>query len=62
MLSNFIGDKVRLIIYNKQNEPIIDLICKHLDNELADLFSQYRFIGHHKTQVTGLNVIELVKE
>ena len=61
MLSNFIGQKVRIVVYN-HNEVQIDLICRNLDNDIAALFSQYKFIGYHKTQVTGLNVIELLKE
>ena len=61
MLSNFIGQKVRIVLYN-HNEVQIDLICKNLDNEIAALFDKYKFIGYHKTQVTGLNVIELLKE
>ena len=62
MLTDYIGQKVRIVIYNKQNEPEIDLICRKLDNEIAVLFSKYKFIDYHKTQVTGLNVITLVKE
>ena len=62
MLSNFIGQKVRIIIYNKQNEPEIDLICKELDKEITALFSKYKFRNFHKTQITQLSVIELVKE
>ena len=61
MLTEYIGQKVRIIIY-KNNQVEVDLICKNLDNEIADLFSHYKFIGHHKTQVTGLTVIELIKE
>ena len=60
-ISNFIGQKVRIVIY-KNNQVEVDLICKNLDKEISVLFDKYKFIGHHKTQVTGLNVIELVKE
>ena len=62
MLSNFIGQKVRVVVYNKQNEPEIDLICKNLDDGITRFFSKYKFIKYHKTKITGLNVIELLKE
>ena len=61
MLTNFIGQKVRIVLY-KNSQVELDLICRKLDDEIAALFSQYKFIDYHKTQVTGLNVIELVKE
>ena len=61
MLTDFIGQKVRIIIY-KNNQVEVDLICKNLDNEIAAYFSKYKFIGYHKTQITSLNVIELLKE
>ena len=61
MLNDYIGQKVRIIIY-KNNQVEVDMICRKLDNEIADLFSKYKFIGYHKTKVTELNVIELVKE
>ena len=61
MLNDYIGQKVRIVVY-KNNEVQIDMICRKLDNEIASLFSNYKFIGYHKTQVTGLNVIELLKE
>ena len=62
MLSNFIGDRVRVIIYNRQNELEIDLMCKELSKDIATLFNQFKYIGFHKTLVTETNVIELVKE
>ena len=61
MLTDYIGQKVRIIVY-KNNEVQIDMICRKLDNEITALFDKYKFIGHHRTQVTGLNVIELLKE
>ena len=61
MLTDYINQKVRIVVY-KNNEVQIDLICRNLDNDITALFSQYKFIGYHKTQVTGLNVIELLKE
>ena len=61
MLTDYIGQKVRIVVYN-HNEVQIDLICKKLDNEIAALFTKYKFIGYHKTSVTELNVIELLKE
>ena len=61
MLSDYIGQKVRVILYN-HNEVQIDMICRKLDNETAALFDKYKFIGYHKTKITELNVIELLKE
>ena len=60
-IGNFIGQKVRIILYN-HNQVELDLICRKLDNEITGLFDKYKFIGHYKTQVTGLTVIELIKE
>ena len=61
MLTNFIGQKVRIIIY-KHNQVEVDMICRQLDKETADLFSKYSFVHYHKTNVTELNVIELIKD
>ena len=61
MLTDYIGQKVRIILYN-HNQVQIDMICRKLDNEIAALFDKYKFIDNHKTKITGLNVIELVKE
>ena len=61
MLTDYIGQKVRIIVY-KNNEVQIDMICRKLDKEIAGLFDKYKFIGYHKTKVTELNVIELLKE
>ena len=61
MLTDYIGQKVRIIIYS-HNQVEVDMICRKLDNDIAGLFDNYKFIGYHKTQVTELNVIELVKE
>ena len=61
MLTDYIGQKVRIVLYN-HNQVEVDIICRKLDNEIAALFSKYKFIGYHKTKVTELNVIELVKE
>ena len=61
MLTNFIGQKVRVVVY-KNNEVQIDMICRKLDKEIASLFDKYKFIDYHKTKITGLTVIELVKE
>ena len=60
-IGDFIGQKVRVVVY-KNNEVQIDMICRKLDKEIASLFDKYKFLNHHITQVTGLNVIELVKE
>ena len=61
MLTDYIGQKVRIIVY-KNNEVQIDMICRKLDNEIAALFDNFKFLDFHKTKVTGLNVIELLKE
>ena len=61
MLTDYIGQKVRIIIYN-HNQVEVDMICRKLDNEIAALFSKYKFIDYHKTKITGLNVIELLKK
>ena len=58
MLSDYIGEKVRIVVY-KNNEVEVDMICRKLDKEIAALFDKYKFIGYHKTQITSLNVIEL---
>ena len=61
MLTDYIGQKVRIIIY-KHNQVEVDMICRKLDKDIATLFDKYKFIDYHKTKITGLNVIELVKE
>ena len=61
MLTNFIGQKIRVVVY-KNNELQIDMICRKLDDEVAALFTKFKFLDYHKTKVTGLNVIELLKE
>ena len=61
MLTDYIGQKVRIIIYD-HNQVEVDMICRKLNNEIAALFSKYKFIDYHKTKITGLNVFELVKE
>ena len=58
MLTDYIGEKVRIILY-KNNEVQIDMITRQLDKETRNFFSRYKFIGYHKTQVTELIVIEL---
>ena len=60
MLEKFLGRKCRIIV-RKNNQTEIDLICRQLDKETAELFSKYKFV-HYKTHITELNVIELVKE
>ena len=59
MLTDYIGQKVRIIVY-KNNEVQIDMITRQLDKETCNFFSRYKFIGYHKTQITSLNVIELI--
>ena len=58
MLVDFINQKARIVVY-KNNEVQIDMITRKLDNETCNFFSRYKFIGHHKTKVTQINVIEL---
>ena len=61
-IGDFIGQKVRVVVFNKQNEPEIDLICKEFSKDIAALFDNYKFLDYHITSLTQLNVIELVKE
>ena len=58
MLTDYIGQKVRIIVY-KNNQVEIDMICRKLSNEITSLFDKYKFMNHHKTKITELNVIVL---
>ena len=60
MLNKFIGQKCRIIIY-KDNQIVVDMICKELDHETIELFNKYKCIDYHKTEITDVNVIKLVK-
>lgn len=61
MLEKFIGEKVRIVIY-QDNQVIVDMICRELDEDFANMFAKYKFTRYHKTNITELNVIELIKE
>ena len=61
MLSNYIGNRVRIII-RKNNAIIGDYMTYKLDKETADYFSKYRFKGVHNSLSTGIFIIDMVKE
>lgn len=50
MLTDYIDQKVRIIIY-KNNQVEVDMICRKLDKEIAALFDKYKFIDYHKTKL-----------
>ena len=61
MLSNYIGNRVRIII-RKNNAIIGDYMTYKLDKETADYFSKYRFKSVHNSLSTGIFIIDMVKE
>ena len=61
MLSNYIGNRVRIII-RKNNAVIGDYITYKLDKETAMYFSKYRFKGVHNSLSTGIFIIDMVKD
>ena len=61
MLSDYIGNRVRIII-RKNNGIIGDYITYKLDKETAAYFSKYRFKGVHNSLSTGIFIIDMVKE
>ena len=61
MLSNYIGNRVRIII-RKNNAVIGDYITYKLDKETAIYFSKYRFKGVHNSLSTGIFIIDMVKD
>ena len=61
MLSDYIGNRVRIII--RKNKAIIgDYMTYKLDKETALYFSKYRFKGVHNSLSTGILIIDMVKE
>ena len=61
MLEKFLGRKCRIIV--RQGERIIvDFITSKLEKEYLIAFKNFKYEGAHKTLVTGIDVIELVKE
>ena len=61
MLSDYIGNRVRIII-RKNNAVIGDYITYKLDKETAIYFSKYRFKGVHNSLSTGIFIIDMVKD
>ena len=61
MLSDYIGNRVRIII--RKNKAIIgDYMTYKLDKETAIYFSKYKFKGVHNSLSTGILIIDMVKE
>ena len=61
MLTDYIGNRVRIII-RKNNAVIGDYITYKLDKETAMYFSKYRFKGVHNSLSTGIFIIDMVKD
>ena len=61
MLSDYIGNRVRIII-RRNNAVIGDYITYKLDKETAIYFSKYRFKGVHNSLSTGIFIIDMVKD
>ena len=61
MLTDYIGNRVRIII-RKNNAVIGDYITYKLDKETAIYFSKYRFKGVHNSLSTGIFIIDMVKD
>ena len=62
MLTDYIGNRVRIIIRGKNNTIIGDYMTYKLDKETALYFSKYRFKGVHNSLSTGIFIIDMVKE
>ena len=61
MLTDYIGNRVRIII--RKNKAIIgDYMTYKLDKETAIYFSRYKFKGVHNSLSTGIFIIDMVKE
>ena len=61
MLSDYIGNRVRIII--RKNKAIIgDYMTYKLDEPTAMYFSKYKFKGVHNSLSTGIFIIDMVKE
>ena len=61
MLTDYIGNRVRIII-RKNNAVIGDYITYKLDKETAIYFSKYKFKGVHNSLSTGIFIIDMVKD
>ena len=61
MLTDYIGNRVRIII-RKNNAIIGDYMTYKLDKETAIYFSRYKFKGVHNSLSTGIFIIDMVKE
>ena len=61
MLTDYIGNRVRIII-RKNNAVIGDYITYKLDKETAIYFSKYKFKGVHNSLSTGIFIIDMIKE
>ena len=61
MLTDYIGNRVRIII-RKNNAVIGDYITYKLDKETAMYFSRYKFKGVHNSLSTGIFIIDMVKD
>ena len=61
MLTDYIGNRVRIII--RKNKAIIgDYMTYKLDEPTARYFSKYRFKGVHNSLSTGIFIIDMVKD
>ena len=61
MLTDYIGNRVRIII-RKNNAIIGDYMTYKLDKETAIYFSKYRFKAVHNSLSTGIFIIDMVKD
>ena len=61
MLTDYIGNRVRIII-RKNNAVIGDYITYKLDKETAIYFSKYKFKGVHNSLSTGIFIIDMIKD
>ena len=61
MLTDYIGNRVRIII--RKNKAIIgDYMTYKLDKETAMYFSKYRFKSVHNSLSTGIYIIDMIKD
>ena len=61
MLTDYIGNRVRIII-RRNNAIIGDYMTYKLDKETALYFSRYKFKGVHNSLSTGIFIIDMVKD
>ena len=61
MLTDYIGNRVRIII-RKNNAIIGDYITYKLDEPTAMYFSRYKFKRVHNSLSTGIFIIDMVKD